>query len=249
MRGNGKHRLSAPSQPTLRAALDLFGKRMKQLREERGVSVSALAEALGMDRSSPSAIERGRHAPSFRTIGALAQFLMVDEKDLLTFPELGIRHVVDEECRGAPKDVLEGTNAYLKDLLRSEPWYLPEGVGLDSALISRKPMPSTQDLFGARLRFLREARGIKKARLATAVNLDPRSLNAIEIGREAPSFRSIVHLAAVLAVDEKDLLTFPGRSMRHDLGELCRRASPGVLLLVRSYMEAHGRREAAVRHE
>lgn len=60
-----------------------FGKRLRELRLERGLSQEKLGELAGLDRTYVSSAEAGRRNVSLKTIYKLAEALGVDAKDLL----------------------------------------------------------------------------------------------------------------------------------------------------------------------
>jgi transcriptional regulator with XRE-family HTH domain len=77
------------------AAMD-FGRRLRQLRQERGLTLRTLADAVGVDFTYLSKIENGKvgYAPGADTIRALASALSVDALELLQLaqkvpPEIG----------------------------------------------------------------------------------------------------------------------------------------------------------------
>lgn len=49
-----------------------FGLRLRQLREEKGLSQEAFADRCGLDRTYVSGIERGRRNPSLKNIAKIA---------------------------------------------------------------------------------------------------------------------------------------------------------------------------------
>ena len=67
---------------------ELFGKRVRELREKRGLSQEKLAQASGLTTSFVSTIEGGKKTPSLTTVLKLARGLKVDAAELfagLTF--------------------------------------------------------------------------------------------------------------------------------------------------------------------
>ncbi len=80
----------------------MFGERLKLLREERGLSVRGVARALDLHATTIYGIEAGRQAPSFILVGRLAALLHVDEVDLFTFPQTGVRHELIDLTRSSP---------------------------------------------------------------------------------------------------------------------------------------------------
>ncbi len=66
----------------------LLGKRIKELRKEAGLTQEKLAELIGLETTSLSGIESGRHFPSLPTVEKIAQNLRVELKALFDFNHL-----------------------------------------------------------------------------------------------------------------------------------------------------------------
>jgi transcriptional regulator with XRE-family HTH domain len=62
-----------------------FGDRVRQLREEKGLTKTALADLIGKERQDIWAIEIGDRNVTFSTIIILAQALEVTPADLMKF--------------------------------------------------------------------------------------------------------------------------------------------------------------------
>lgn len=62
----------------------IFGKKIKELREERGLVQRQLSAALEIDTPLYSKIERGERKAKRSQIPIMAQMFEVDEKELLT---------------------------------------------------------------------------------------------------------------------------------------------------------------------
>jgi transcriptional regulator with XRE-family HTH domain len=62
-----------------------FAKRLKELREQKGMTQDDLAKASGLSISFVRSIEQGIHAPSFASIEQLADALTIKPKDLFNF--------------------------------------------------------------------------------------------------------------------------------------------------------------------
>lgn len=61
-----------------------FGRRLREIRLERGLSQEKLGELAGLDRTYISSAERGRRNVTLKAIHKLAEALDVDPGDLLS---------------------------------------------------------------------------------------------------------------------------------------------------------------------
>lgn len=59
-----------------------FGNRLKKLRQQKKLTQSQLAEAVGLDQSTISYYERGKKAPEIQTLDKIATFFNVSIDDL-----------------------------------------------------------------------------------------------------------------------------------------------------------------------
>ena len=64
-----------------------FGRRVRALRRERGLSQEKLAEGVGVHMTYISGIERGERNPSLVNIGRIAEALGLRISDLFPTPE------------------------------------------------------------------------------------------------------------------------------------------------------------------
>lgn len=60
-----------------------FAKKLRQLRQEQGLSQSALAEKVGLSKSSINMYERGEREPGFAALAAFAEIFSTDINTLL----------------------------------------------------------------------------------------------------------------------------------------------------------------------
>jgi len=67
-------------------SLAILGKRIKTLREERGLSQEKFAEKCGFDRTYISLLERGKRNPSYTNLLKVAKGLEISISDLLNIP-------------------------------------------------------------------------------------------------------------------------------------------------------------------
>jgi len=73
----------------LAAILDQVGPRLKRLRSQRGVTLTALAETTGISKSTLSRLETGQRRPSLELLLPLARAYRVPLDDLVGAPEVG----------------------------------------------------------------------------------------------------------------------------------------------------------------
>src|SRR3954454_12788955 len=74
---------------TISTALELVGPRLRRLREQRGVTLSEVAERTGISKSTLSRLENGQRRPSLELLLPLAQTYRVPLDDLVGAPEVG----------------------------------------------------------------------------------------------------------------------------------------------------------------
>lgn len=71
------------------AALDQVGARLRRLRMQRGVTLTGLADATGISKSTLSRLESGQRRPSLELLLPLAQAYHVPLDELVGAPEVG----------------------------------------------------------------------------------------------------------------------------------------------------------------
>ncbi|MDF5757447.1 XRE family transcriptional regulator [Spongiactinospora sp. TRM90649] len=76
-------------QSPIAATLAQVGPRLKRLRAQRGLSLSALAESTGISKSTLSRLETGRRRPSLELLLPIAQAHQVPLDELVGAPEVG----------------------------------------------------------------------------------------------------------------------------------------------------------------
>jgi transcriptional regulator with XRE-family HTH domain len=85
----GHHERMEDSSAVIAKALEQVGPRLKQLRAQRGVTLSALAESTGISKSTLSRLETGQRRASLELLLPLAQAYRVPLDDLVGAPEVG----------------------------------------------------------------------------------------------------------------------------------------------------------------
>jgi transcriptional regulator with XRE-family HTH domain len=71
------------------AVLDRVGSRLKRLRIQRGMTLTGVAEATGLSKSTLSRLETGQRRPTLELLLALSQTYQVPLDDLVGAPEAG----------------------------------------------------------------------------------------------------------------------------------------------------------------
>ncbi|ASN22050.1 helix-turn-helix domain-containing protein [Arthrobacter sp. YN] len=78
-----------PTAAVIASALDQVGPRLKRLRNQRQVTLTSLAAATGISKSTLSRLETGQRRPSLELLLPLAQAYNVPLDDLVGAPEVG----------------------------------------------------------------------------------------------------------------------------------------------------------------
>jgi transcriptional regulator with XRE-family HTH domain len=80
---------SVSSTGPIAAALDMVGPRLRRVREQRGVTLTEVANLTGISKSTLSRLENGQRRPSLELLLPLAQIYRVPIDDLVGAPEVG----------------------------------------------------------------------------------------------------------------------------------------------------------------
>src|SRR3954470_20981080 len=80
---------SAPPSAGIAATLDLVGPRLRQIRTQRGLTLTVAATHAGISKSTLSRLEHGQRRPSLELLLPLAQVYRVPIDDLVGAPEVG----------------------------------------------------------------------------------------------------------------------------------------------------------------
>ncbi len=164
-----------------------FGKRLRELRTQAGMTLTELAGKCNIDFTYLSKIENGvLPPPSEKVIIQLAEILDTDKDELLTL------------AGKVPPDIAE--------ILKSR-----EALQLlRSGRIQKSMGPKTQ-VFGTRLRESRTQAGMTLRELASKVNVNYTYLSKIENGvLPPPSKKVILQLAEALNADKDELFYLAG---------------------------------------
>ena len=94
-------------------------------------------------------------------------------------------------------------------------------------------MRATGKLIGARIKELRKRRGYSQDLLSEKIDIDPKHLSRIEVGKGYPSLQTLERIADALEVDMRDFFEFVPAStqkeLKDDISKLLREASPDQL--------------------
>lgn len=89
-------------------------------------------------------------------------------------------------------------------------------------------MDSTRELLGRRIKELRKTRNMSQDQLAEKVDIDPKHLSRIEVGKGYPSLDTLESIALVLGVEVKDFFEFmhvrKGTNLVEEISELLKEA-------------------------
>src|SRR3989338_581666 len=104
-------------------------------------------------------------------------------------------------------------------------------------------MKTTKELLGGRIKELRRLRRLSQEELSEKINIDPKHLSRIEVGRGFPSLDTLERLADTLQVDIKDLFEFSHKAqsqkeLKETLSSLLKEADEERLRLVVKIVKA-----------
>lgn len=75
----------------------LLGKRIKEIRKNKGLTQEKLSEMSGIETSSLSGIESGRFFPSLYLLSKIALILDVELLEFFKFVSVNVPHNIDDE--------------------------------------------------------------------------------------------------------------------------------------------------------
>ncbi len=191
----------------------ILGEKIRDLREERGYTLSDMAERAGLSISYLSEIERGAKRPSLKTLDKIATALNVSRNILVDIGGDRLKISMGDKIRM----LREGAGLTLGELAKKigiSPSYLSEieresvhpsvatvkaiGKALDVPLTTI--MHSHESTIGLKLRSTREEQGMTQAELAEKAGVSAGLVGQIENGRVQPSLKTLENLADVLGV-------------------------------------------------
>ncbi len=85
------------------------------------------------------------------------------------------------------------------------------------------PFEKTKKLFGARVKSIRESRGLTQEKLAEKVDMNPVYLSNIERGRENPTLNLLIGISTALEVEMWELFDFKHETNPKALREMLKK--------------------------
>lgn len=106
-------------------------------------------------------------------------------------------------------------------------------------------MNTTKELLGARIKELRKQCGISQDQLAERIDIDPKHVSRIEVGRSYPSLDTLEKIALALNVELKDFFEFfHGRNeveLRGEIDEMLKNIPKEKLEIIYKVLRAIAR--------
>lgn len=97
-------------------------------------------------------------------------------------------------------------------------------------------MRTTKELLGARIKELRKAKRLSQDQLSEKINIDPKHLSRIEVGKSYPSFNTLAKIAKALGIELKDFFEFmhgvKGKELIENISKLLKEADEDKLRLI-----------------
>ena len=102
---------------------------------------------------------------------------------------------------------------------------------------------TTKKLLGLRIKELRRKRGLTQDKLSEMIDIDPKHLSRIEVGKSYPSLDALDRIRKVFHVELKDLFEFThqgksSKEMEKTISSLIKEASPDMLPMIIKIMKA-----------
>lgn len=102
---------------------------------------------------------------------------------------------------------------------------------------------STKELLGVRIKELRKTRRLSQEQLSEKIDIDPKHLSRIEVGKSFPSLDTLEKLANALQVDLKDFFEFAheaknAKELKETIRDLLNEADEEHLKLTVKFLRA-----------
>lgn len=101
----------------------------------------------------------------------------------------------------------------------------------------------TRELLGARIKELRKKRGLTQEKLSEIIEIDPKHLSRIEVGKSYPSLQTLDKISKALKVELKDFFEFNQkvRNMKEfnkNVQNLLKETTPDMIPLILKVLRA-----------
>lgn len=101
----------------------------------------------------------------------------------------------------------------------------------------------TRELLGARIKELRKKRGLTQGKLSEIIEIDPKHLSRIEVGKSYPSLQTLDKISNALKVELKDFFEFNQkvRNMKEfnkNVQNLLKETTPAMIPLILKVLRA-----------
>jgi len=187
------------------------GKRIRELREERGYSLQDLARKAEVSISYLSEIERGSKKPSLKTLEKIARALNFPREQLVEFGferglALGDRIRLLRESKGKTLSNLAEeagiSVSYLSEIERGNVCPAIDTLKKLTSVLEAtlNSIVSPGGSLGFKLRQAREEQGLTQAELARAAGVSAGLVGQIEQGKVQPSLKTLEKIGGVLNI-------------------------------------------------
>lgn len=224
----------------------IYGERIRNLRQERKLSLKELSRKSGLSVSYLSEVERGRKTPSLNTIDKLCNALNISSREFVQDYEsnyvyndgqciqLGQRIKLHREEQGVNQTELSRSTGFsLSYICEIEQGNVFPSVSALSKIasvmgINVKDLLGSPGSLGSKIRTLREEQGMNQAQLAKQTGLSHGLIGQLERGKVQPSLKTLEKLSGALNISPCYLI-----SEGDDLQELLNILSPETKELLR----------------
>ncbi|MEW6624380.1 MAG: helix-turn-helix transcriptional regulator [Bacillota bacterium] len=188
------------------------GTKVRQIREELGMSLTDLALKSGLSISFLSEIETGAKKPSLRTAEKLAHTLNMPKASLFSVVETnengdigGKVKLLRQEKQWTLNRLAEKTGfsaSYLSDIERGRVVPSVEAVKkiAEALEVPTNIIVDKSNTVGQKLKSLREEQGLTQGQLASMAEVSPGLIGQIESGKVQPSLTTLEKIAQALSI-------------------------------------------------
>jgi len=191
--------------------MQVCGRRIRELREERGYSLQQLAQKAGISVSYLSEIERSAKRPSLKTLEKVARALNCPQEQLIeSGREQGIGlgeklRIIREKTGKSLSAVAAGAGISVSYLSEIERGNLYPAVDTLKKIAGVLEVPlsyiiNTGGSLGQKIRQIREQQGMTQADLAKAAGVSAGLIGQIEHEKVQPSLKTLEKIGMVLNI-------------------------------------------------